>query len=124
MAGILDTPTCSFVILLNIHSKGRYRAYCNFLGIKHYLLIILIQSNPCCHFPFAILQAFTLMQQLYTANKDKQRKRKEKFQEKRNVYRAEQEKTNLKRLQKQREERKKIFRMLGKAEQRKKKTNS
>ncbi|KAJ7351820.1 Glycoside hydrolase 2 (Mannanase, beta-galactosidase) [Desmophyllum pertusum] len=52
--------------------------------------------------------AFTLMQQLYTANKEKQRKRKEKFQEKRNVYRSEQEKKDVKRQQKQREERKKL----------------
>ncbi|RMX48626.1 hypothetical protein pdam_00008008 [Pocillopora damicornis] len=54
--------------------------------------------------------------------KEKQRKRKEKLQEKRKVFRAEQEKKDAKRQQKQREERKKIFRMLGKAEQRKKKT--
>lgn len=67
-------------------------------------------------------KAFTLMKQLYTANKEKQRKRKEKLQEKRKVFRAEQEKKDAKRQQKQREERKKIFRMLGKAEQRKKKT--
>ncbi|XP_022792558.1 ribosome biogenesis protein BMS1 homolog [Stylophora pistillata] len=66
--------------------------------------------------------AYTLMQQLYTANKEKQRKRKEKLQEKRKVFRAEKEKKDAKRQQKQREERKKIFRMLGKAEQRKKKT--
>jgi len=66
--------------------------------------------------------AFTLMQQLLTANKEKQRKRKEKLQERRKVFRAEQEKKNVKRLQKQREERKKIFRMMGQAEKRKKKT--
>lgn len=66
--------------------------------------------------------AYTLMQQLYTANKERQRKRKEKLQEKRKVFRAEKEKKDAKRQQKQREERKKIFRMLGKAEQRKKKT--
>ena len=62
------------------------------------------------------------MQQLYTANKEKQRRRKEKLQERRNVFRAEQEKKNVKRLQKQREERKKIFRMMGQAEKRKKRT--
>ena len=62
------------------------------------------------------------MQQLYTANKEKLRKRKAKLQERRNVFHAEQEKKNVKRLQKQREERKKIFRMMGRAEQRKKKT--
>lgn len=62
------------------------------------------------------------MQQLYTANKEKQRKRKDKLQERRNVFRAEQEKKDVKRLQKQREERKKIFRMMGRAEQRKRKT--
>lgn len=66
--------------------------------------------------------AFTLMQQLYTANKEKLRKRKVKQQERRNVFHAEQEKKNVKRLQKQREERKKIFRMMGLAEKRKKKT--
>lgn len=62
------------------------------------------------------------MQQLYTANKEKQRRRKEKIQERRNVFRAEQEEKNVKRLQKQREERKKIFRMMGQAEKRKKRT--
>ena len=71
---------------------------------------------------FYTLQAFTLMQQLYTANKEKLRKRKAKLQERRNVFHAEQEKKNVKRLQKQREERKKIFRMMGRAEQRKRKT--
>ena len=59
------------------------------------------------------------MQQLYTANKEKLRKRKEKMAEKRAAYLKEKAKQDAKRNAKQKENRKKIFRMLGQAEKRK-----
>ena len=59
------------------------------------------------------------MQQLYTANKEKLRKRKEKMAQKRTVYLKQKAKDEAKRNARQKENRKKIFRMLGQAEKRK-----
>ena len=59
------------------------------------------------------------MQQLYTANKEKLRKRKEKMAEKRTVYLKQKAKDEARRNARQKENRKKIFRMLGQAEKRK-----
>lgn len=59
------------------------------------------------------------MQQLYTANKEKLRKRKEKMAQKRTVYLKQKTKDEAKRNARQKENRKKIFRMLGQAEKRK-----
>lgn len=64
-------------------------------------------------------QAYTLIQQLDTANKEKLRKRKEISQAKKKAKFAQDEKKKENRLQKQKEERKKIFRMMGLAEKRK-----
>jgi ribosome biogenesis protein BMS1 len=59
------------------------------------------------------------MQQLYTANKEKLRKRKEKMSQKRTAYLKQKAKDEAKKNARQRENRKKIFRMLGQAEKRK-----
>ena len=59
------------------------------------------------------------MQQLFTANKEKLRKRKEKMSQKRSAYLKQKAKEDAKRTAKQKENRKKIFRMLGQAERRK-----
>jgi ribosome biogenesis protein BMS1 len=59
------------------------------------------------------------MQQLYTANKEKLRKRKEKMAQKRTAYLKQKAKDEAKRNARQKENRKKIFRMLGQAEKRK-----
>ncbi|EDO39967.1 predicted protein [Nematostella vectensis] len=67
-------------------------------------------------------KVYSLMQQLYTANKEKLRKRKEKLVQKRKVHRAEQAKIDSKRQTKRREERKKVFRMMAQAEKRKSRT--
>jgi ribosome biogenesis protein BMS1 len=72
----------------------------------------------CVNFHFFI-QAYTLMQQLYTANKEKLRKRKEKMSQKRTAYLKQKAKDEAKKNARQRENRKKIFRMLGQAEKRK-----
>lgn len=64
-------------------------------------------------------QAYTLIQQLDTANKEKLRKRKEISRAKKKAKLAQDEKKKENRLQKQKEERKKIFRMMGLAEKRK-----
>jgi ribosome biogenesis protein BMS1 len=59
------------------------------------------------------------MQQLYTANKEKLRKRKEKMSQKRTAYLKQKAKDEARKNARQRENRKKIFRMLGQAEKRK-----
>jgi ribosome biogenesis protein BMS1 len=59
------------------------------------------------------------MQQLYTANKEKLRKRKAKMAQKRTAYLKQKAKDEAKRNARQKENRKKIFRMLGQAEKRK-----
>lgn len=64
-------------------------------------------------------KVYTLMNQLYTYNKEKQRKRKEKMQEKRKVFLANKAKQDKTRAVKQKEERKRIFRMMAKEEKRK-----
>ncbi|XP_067045099.1 ribosome biogenesis protein BMS1 homolog [Acropora muricata] len=63
--------------------------------------------------------AYTLIQQLDTANTEKLRKRKEISRAKKTAKFAQDEKKKENRLQKQKEERKKIFRMMGLAEKRK-----
>ena len=88
------------------------------------LFRVLFPTPQLCHIIIHLtareFQAYTLMKQLYTANKEKLRKRKEKMEEKRNLHRAENAKLLQKRQRHQKEERRKIFRLMGQAEKRKK----